>query len=1285
MKKILSLITLMMLCVVSVNAKTVYLSPGVWAVDDARFAVYMYQGEENAWADFTAVEEVEGIYSAAVPETYENIILVRLDGKTTENSWDNKWDQTADITSFADGALFTITAFGEKAGDVSTYSLAEYHAPIIPAGTYYVLNAAYDEPQVLMAAGHSWGTRGIVNEKGLDLDFIYDVPTGTYTIDSRVSNGGTNHYLNSNLYMDSQPFGWTIEGEFVYTIGAVIDGVKKYLAVDSNLELVLTEDATVDNAQWAFLMKDYWENNVIKANGLESLKAATADNPVDATFLIKTPDFNRNDQRNAQNWTMEASNQNLGGGGSDGNGCAESWHSVFTLSQTLADAPAGVYSFTAQGFYRQDGSDNDNLPFFYANDEKQTFPLLTGTENSMADAGVSFTAGKYAIDPIFVQVAEDGALTIGAKLETNTALWCIWDNFQLKYYGSDASLEQIKNAALFAQVEELRAKAQQLAAEAEVEAVKQALNAAVEATADVTTVEAANAAVETLNAAIDKAEASAIAKDVLAQMKKLTESTNFYTEAAYEEYYGQWAQKYEEGTLTKAEANALQNPYTVTGWRASNTVDDLLMSTWDAEPMAWDQYYINTWSVEGATDGTDFEVPFFEYWTGDANSLGKKVLTGTMSGLEPGTYGVSAWVRVRGKNDFTRPAYGITMDVNGTQVDATATTEVSGTNFYVGQVNAIGEVGEDGVLTLKFNVAEDNNISWLSFKNVKYNKMQTFTAKFENEDTWEKVYAYTWTGGEYDKVEQLGAWPGTEITATVDEAGVYTATIAAMEAPANIIFNNGEGVQTEDFEFVDGQTYKYILPATDIEITVESGDIAEALNAAKAEVAKVGQIIINLKEAEYTVSSTLEAPAALYINGNGATIDASALEAPFITMSATPTVEENNTYYRVGIGINDLTLNGLKNSIFYDNNVKYCATGFYISNCVMQLATEAVANEALISFKGGGAKDFYVTNSTIYGNADVAKYFVRYNNSARLDRYGYDKNTEFESVNYVNNTFYNLLKSDGQWANYSGMAGQKYTAFDVKNNIWMNCGENLIARRLLGGRQASSYTNCTFENNTYAHVDAESGEVVFETEGTVGTDEETGEATNVGSYDVSGTALTTDPNFKDAENSDFAVEATTDQALKQTGDLRWGTWTAPVIVEAGYYLVGSMNDWKPSAEYLFEANEGAEGEYMFTTDLEAGAEFKVIFVNEEQTWTWYPAEGANYSVNDAGNYIVYFRPEFNTEWNSHVYIVKNTTDGINAAKVVSLNGAEVYNLNGQRVQNAQKGLYIINGKKVVLK
>ena len=48
---------------------------------------------------------------------------------------------------------------------------------------------------------------------------------------------------------------------------------------------------------------------------------------------------------------------------------------------------------------------------------------------------------------------------------------------------------------------------------------------------------------------------------------------------------------------------------------------------------------------------------------------------------------------------------------------------------------------------------------------------------------------------------------------------------------------------------------------------------------------------------------------------------------------------------------------------------------------------------------------------------------------------------------------------------------------------------------------------------------------------------------------------------------------------------------------------------------------------------------------------------------------------------------EDTTTGITVlhGSEFMVNGSEVYNLNGQKVQNAQKGLYIVNGRKVVIK
>ena len=589
----------------------------------------------------------------------------------------------------------------------------------IPVGNVYFKNISTGK---FLAGGHSWGTRAIVNEVGLD--FTVTAGEGVYTLDSRVANNSTDHFLGDNLFIDAGSFGWTITEASDYV---TISNSKGYLVVDANDEIVQVTDVT-DAAKWKMIPAETEE-----ATRLEALKAAlsaaTASSPVNATGLIKCPQFNRNDTRNDVAWSMEAGNKNLKGGGDNGNGCAESYHSTFTLSQVLANAPKGIYKMTAQGFYRQDGSDNDNLPVFYANDKTMVFPLRTGSENSMAAAGASFMEGKYEIEPIFVEVTADGELTIGAKLEVNTTLWCIWDNFQLTYFGADATIDQVMNAAILDELQNLRAKAQELLPKVAIESVKAELQEALNSTEDVSGADEINAAIALLKEAVNKAEAYIEAETKFANMKELIEKTNFYTEQALEEYYTKWYEKYQAGTLTSEEAKALQDPNVLTGWHDPITCDNFLLSVWDTNPDFNEApYYINTWSVEGDNDGTGFHVPFFEYWTADANVLAARTLTGTLEKIPEGIYDVKAWVRVRTSNGKGDPT-GITMQVgDGDPINVSAGQQVGTSQFYLNEFVAQGKVTEDGVLKVKFIVAEDNTISWLSFKNVWYELNDVATA-----------------------------------------------------------------------------------------------------------------------------------------------------------------------------------------------------------------------------------------------------------------------------------------------------------------------------------------------------------------------------------------------------------------------------------------------------------------------------------------------------------------------------------------------------------------------------
>lgn len=252
-------------------------------------------------------------------------------------------------------------------------------------------------------------------------------------------------------------------------------------------------------------------------------------------------------------------------------------------------------------------------------------------------------------------------------------------------------------------------------------------------------------------------------------------------------------------------------------------------------------------------------------------------------------------------------------------------------------------------------------------------------------------------------------------------------------------------------------------------------------------------------------------------------IDASQNLNPLISLSdADESIKGTGDYYvvRGALTINGCKIEGVKNNLIYDNDIKYCYESVVINNSIVHLTLSAdtnVSGNAVIYFKGGFANTLQVSNTTMWNTGDAdAKYFVQYNNNGRATRAGYANSL----VNYTNCTFYNIAKA-GQWANYNGFSGQKCSYFTVMNNIFVDCGNKQVARRILAQRGPSAYGSVQFGYNTYMFDGA------FESEGGI-----------VASYDESGTAMEENPGFKDAASGDFTVSGAA-QIANKTGDPRW--------------------------------------------------------------------------------------------------------------------------------------------------
>jgi hypothetical protein len=332
--------------------------------------------------------------------------------------------------------LAAIAAMVTMSVNAQTWTASE-----VGEGSFYLYNVGSG---MYLTGGNSWGTQSSIDNAGIEVTLA---SSGTgYTINTKPAYNQWLNLNNSSVpFVDAGSAGvWSfepVEGQentYFMKLG------DNYLAYDgSNTSLAFpTEEPTTSNGYWKL---------VTKANRIANFANATKANPVDATFLLADPNFGRNNQLYSQwVWTFYGGGDNHNNSGENTNFCVESFHQQFDCSQAFT-APKGRYGFTAQGFYRQDGSDNEHLPYFYLNTATVEFPVKAGSENSMTDASNSFKTGSYTVSETTYNYSS-GDLSIGAHLEGNTDLWCIFDNFQIKYYGPNlaAVAEEVPVGAMTA-------------------------------------------------------------------------------------------------------------------------------------------------------------------------------------------------------------------------------------------------------------------------------------------------------------------------------------------------------------------------------------------------------------------------------------------------------------------------------------------------------------------------------------------------------------------------------------------------------------------------------------------------------------------------------------------------------------------------------------------------------------------------------------------------------------------------------------------------------------------
>ena len=591
--------------------------------------------------------------------------------------------------------------------------------------TGYVLSE--NEDLTITAGKTAEGTANWIHFDNFKLQFCGDVQAALNTLLGQLSSYESK--LPSNVYstLSTNVSAYDKSYSDVDELLDAITNVQNlYTAADANSEIYLgikdlisayaEKAATLDAAgQAAYdVSAIVTENNT---NGFASISAAEsliiaalttatkAQTTVgsDWTAVIANPSF---EYDFSNGWTNKGmARQDNTSFGKTGNYYAEKWepNETFGVSQTIAAMPAGVYRLTARSKARSVTS----AKIYAAGVDKAI--AIGDTEN---DYSVEFACDANADITIGFEGVGTG---VGAS-------WLCVDNFTMSLVSAGLP---------------------------DVEAVTGKMNAEVAAT-QTAAIETymANKTVANYNAAqaaIAAAEASkaayAIAATAIADANAVKTNQNFATDAAitaFENAIQTIQNGYDNSTLTDNEATnaGLTLGVGISGVRDNPTGAAIQylnsgfgLTNFDAA------LYVNTWSIEGASDNSNFTIPFYEYWVNDENSLAEKTWTGTLTGLPNGLYSVTAWVRVRAKNGVAaNDATGITMDVNGdgegdyAAVDITEGTQIGESQFQLKEYTAKGLV-KDGTLKLNFVIGEDNNISWLSFKNVYYTKVRDLTSE----------------------------------------------------------------------------------------------------------------------------------------------------------------------------------------------------------------------------------------------------------------------------------------------------------------------------------------------------------------------------------------------------------------------------------------------------------------------------------------------------------------------------------------------------------------------------
>lgn len=251
-----------------ITADTLYLKPEYqyWNLGNERYAMYVYNRTGDQWVDMTDTDG-DGTYEAAVPDgTWTGVIFCRMNGSTTENIWDNKWNQTVDLLPDEGTNCFTVTGKDSTentkyTGTWSVYTPGETTAPTTttepttapPSSDTYTVYA-YNKPGWSNMNVYYWGSSGTnpqwpgnaMTQGGTV--YTAQIPSDATGIIFNNGNKG-----DSNQTVDITESSYIKDNAHIY-INASVNSAKCTVSEDPTYYLTGTMNSWGTDAQYAFTL-----------------------------------------------------------------------------------------------------------------------------------------------------------------------------------------------------------------------------------------------------------------------------------------------------------------------------------------------------------------------------------------------------------------------------------------------------------------------------------------------------------------------------------------------------------------------------------------------------------------------------------------------------------------------------------------------------------------------------------------------------------------------------------------------------------------------------------------------------------------------------------------------------------------------------------------------------------------------------------------------------------------------------------------------------------------------